>query len=69
MMKGHQLLRALGVVGLISAYIARLSILGNGEIMVLGYQMDPIGLVAIGILLLAAPETIEQLPFGPSRKA
>jgi len=52
---------------LLVAYIARLVTVGNGPIEIVGYQLESLALVALVILLLAAPETVDRLPFGPSR--
>lgn len=67
-MKGHQLLRTVGITAIVAAYLARLVVVGNGSIEVIGYQLSPIGLVAIAVAILAAPELIEHIPFGPSKK-
>lgn len=50
------------------AYAARLVTVGNGTIQVLGYAINPFGYLLIILLMLAIPETIEMLPFGPTKK-
>jgi len=67
-MKTDQWLRVTGIVGTVVAYLGRLLTVGNGAIEILGYAMAPLGLVAIVVLLLAAPETVDRLPVGPTRE-
>jgi len=53
------------VVG--TAYIARLLVVGNGTIGALGYDLNPYIVAVAAMVMLALPETINMLPFGPSR--
>jgi len=57
----------LGAVLLASAYIARLVVIGNGSISALGYDLNPYVVTVAAVVMLALPETIDMLPFGPSR--
>jgi len=66
-MNTDQYLRVAGIVAVLVGYVARLVTVGNGPIEILGYGMAPIGLLTVAVLLLAAPETIDRLPFGPSK--
>jgi hypothetical protein len=66
-MKTDQWLRVIGIVATVAAYLGRLFAVGNGPVIIFGYETAPLGVVAIVVLLLAAPETVDRLPFGPSR--
>jgi len=62
----NQVIRGVVALLFVAAYVARLVTVGKGEVMILGYEMTVIGLVAVVLVVLALPETIEMLPFGPS---
>lgn len=66
-MRDDQLLRGVGAVVLCVAYVVRTLVVGNGAIEVFQYELAPFGLFALCVVVLALPETIEMLPFGPSR--
>jgi len=67
-MKADQWLRVIGIVATVAAYLGRLFLGGNGPIVFFGYETAPLAVVAIVVFLLAAPETVDRLPFGPSRE-
>lgn len=54
-----------GVVGAI--YVTRTVVVGNGTISVFGHMAAPFGLTLLALVILAIPETIDMLPFGPTR--
>jgi len=66
-MNTDQYLRAAGIAAVLVAYVARLVTVGNGPIEVFGYGMAPLGLLALAVLILAAPETVDRFPLGPSK--
>jgi len=68
-MKTDELLRAVGVAGIVVSYIARLAFVGNGSIAFLSYSMAPMSLAVVAIVLLVSPEVLDRLPFGPTRAA
>jgi hypothetical protein len=45
----------------------RTFVVGNGTIPFLGYELSAFGLLMIAVILMAAPETVEMFPWGPSR--
>ena len=66
-MKDDQTVRiSMGIV-LGIAYIARLITHGNGPIGVFAYELNSFAFAGIILFLLAVPETIDRLPFGPTR--
>lgn len=57
------------VAGLITvAYAARLVTVGNGTVTAFGYAINPFALTLLVLLVLAVPETLDQLPVGPRRE-
>jgi len=66
-MSDYPFVRALGIVALSLAYVARLVVHGNGPVDVFGYQVVPFVLLGASIIVLALPETLDRLPFGPTR--
>jgi len=48
--------------------LSRLVTVGNGAIAIFGYEIAPLGLFVFVITVLAIPETLDRLPFGPSKK-
>lgn len=66
-MRQDQYLRLAGIVAVVIIYVARLAFVGNGQISALGYSISPFAVVAGALVVLALPETIEKLPFGPNR--
>lgn len=66
-MKDDQLIRTVGVVCLSGVLGTRLAVIGNGPIPFFGFEVTPFGLTVIAVIVLALPETIDMLPFGPSR--
>jgi hypothetical protein len=67
-MKDDQLIRGAGILGLTVVLVARLVVVGNGELPFLGFDVTPFGLYVVAVVILALPETIDMLPFGPTRK-
>jgi hypothetical protein len=65
-MREDQIIRLVGIVVMTVGYIARLVTVGNGDIGLFGYKIAPFALLLIGVIILALPETIEKIPFGPS---
>lgn len=67
-MKNDQIVRITsGILGTV-AYLGRLAFVGNGTIDVFGYHSNPFAFLVIALVVLALPETIDMLPFGPSKK-
>lgn len=67
-MKVDQSIR-LGFGALVAvAYGARLVVVGNGTVALFGYQINPFALTVLVLLVLAVPETLDRLPFGPTRE-
>ena len=66
-MRSDELLRitALGLITI--AYLGRLFAVGNGPVTILQYEINPFALAVVGIVVLAMPEIIDRVPFGPSR--
>ena len=50
------------------AYGGRLAVVGNGAVKLFSYQINPFALTLLVLLVLAVPETLDRLPFGPTRK-
>jgi hypothetical protein len=67
-MKDDQLIRGVGILGVVVVLVTRLVTIGNGAVTLFGYQAAPFALGVVAIILLALPETIDKLPFGPTRK-
>ena len=67
-MKDDQLLRGAGILVATVAYVARLATVGNGSVDVFGYAANPFALLLLAVVVLALPETIDKLPFGPTRE-
>ena len=61
-----ELIRAGGIVLLTIAYVARLVTVGEGTIELMSYSLSPFAILIVAIVVLALPETIDKLPFGPS---
>lgn len=66
-MKDDQLIRGVGIGGLTVVLVVRLVVVGNGTLPFFGYNISPFGLYVVAAVLLALPETIDMLPFGPTR--
>lgn len=66
-MRDDQILRGVVAVACTVAYGVRTLVLGNGSVNVFGYAAAPFGLLLIALVVLAVPETVDKLPFGPSR--
>jgi len=66
-MRDDQHPRLLGIALATTAYIARLMFVGNGPIQLFSYEAEPFALLLVTVVLLALPETIDMLPFGPTR--
>lgn len=66
-MRGDQKIRAVGIVSLAAVYSVRTVAVGDGAIPFLSYHISAFGLVVIAAVLMALPETLDMLPFGPSR--
>ena len=66
-LSGSQFLRALCALGVLLAYVARVALVGNGMISAMGFELNPFVVTAVVLLILALPETLDHLPFGPSR--
>jgi len=67
-MKDDQLIRTVGVVAAASSYIARVAFVGNGPIGLFGYEAEPFAMMLLAVVVLALPETVDMMPFGPTRK-
>lgn len=67
-MKNDQLIRGVGILAVVVIVVARILAVGNGPITLFGYQAAPTALGVVVVLVLALPETIDMLPFGPKRK-
>jgi len=67
-MKDDQIVRVFCGVFVTFAYSARLYIHGNGPVGFLGWQANSFVVVSVILLTLAVPETLDRLPFGPSKK-
>jgi hypothetical protein len=67
-MQDDQIVRVFSGVFVTIAYTARLIVHGNGPVGFVGYQANSFVVVAAILLLLAVPETLDRLPFGPTRK-
>ena len=67
-MRKDQYLRGLGIVVVTVGFVVRLLTVGNGPFSIFGYEMTPFAAFLVVVVMLALPETIEMLPFGPSRK-
>jgi hypothetical protein len=66
-MKDDQILRGVGVVSVAVIMIVRLLVVGNGSVTVFGYEAAPVALGLLAIIILVSPETLNELPFGPTR--
>lgn len=66
-MEPNQVLRAAAIAVATVAYVARLVTVGNGTVDVFGYAANPFALFLLAVVVLALPETIDRLPFGPSK--
>jgi hypothetical protein len=66
-MRQDQLLRAVGMLCSVMAYGLFVGLNGGHTLMVLGYRSSPLAAVFLTVVVLALPETIEMLPFGPTR--
>lgn len=66
-MKDDQLIRGVGIIAVVIVLVTRLVVIGNGPVSLFGYQAAPFALGIVAIILLALPETIDKLPFGPTR--
>lgn len=66
-MRDDQRIRGIGIIALTAAYAVRTVVVGNGAIKFFQFEAAPFGLFAAAVIILALPETIEMLPFGPSR--
>lgn len=67
-MKDDQLLRGAGIIVVTIAYSIRLVTIGNGDVGAFGYTANPFVLFLFAVVVLALPETIDRLPFGPTRE-
>lgn len=67
-MRDDQRIRGVGAVAMTVAYVVRTIVVGDGSIQFLQWSLAPFGLLAIAIIILSLPETIEMLPFGPTRR-
>lgn len=67
-MKDDQAIRLVAAVLVTIAYGLRLYLHGSGPVQVLGYSPNLFVVYVLIVLTLAIPETMDQLPFGPSRK-
>lgn len=66
-MRDDQLIRAVGILVAGGGYTVRSIFIGNGTIPFLGFNITPFGLLMAAVVLMALPETIDMLPFGPTR--
>lgn len=66
-MRGDQQIRAVGIGAATAGYSVHTYVVGNGGIPFLGYEISAFGLLIISTILMALPETIDMLPFGPTR--
>jgi len=66
-MRDDQTIRSIGIGVIAVLYIARLVTVGNGHVVAFGYEINPFVTAGLFIILLAAPETLDKLPVGPSR--
>lgn len=66
-MENHQKVRLLGIIAVLLSYIVSSGLSGTTELNLFGAQISRFALTLVVIVLLAAPETIEYLPFGPTR--
>jgi len=66
-MRDDQMIRSLGIGVIAVLYIARLVTVGNGHIVAFGYEVNPFVAAGLFVVILASPETLDKLPFGPSR--
>jgi hypothetical protein len=67
-MQDDQVVRVFSGIFVTSAYLGRLLVHGNGPVGFFGYQANSFVVVSLILLLLAVPETLDRLPFGPTRK-
>jgi len=66
MLKEDQIVRIVCGLFVTFAYCSRLYLHGNGPVGFVGYQANSFVVVTVILLLLAVPETIDRLPFGPT---
>jgi hypothetical protein len=66
--RGDQQIRSVGIAGATVAYAVHTYVVGNGGIPFLGYEISAFGLLIVAVIVMALPETIDMLPFGPVRK-
>lgn len=66
-MRDDQRIRMLAIAAVTVGLVTRLVLTGNGNVTVVGYSVTPYAIYLAAVVLLALPETIEMLPFGPSR--
>lgn len=60
-------IRLAAILGTVSAYGLRVAFVGNGTVDLFNYQINPFALALLVMVVLALPETIDMLPFGPTR--
>lgn len=67
-MKDDQIIRGAGMVAVVVAYGLFVALNGKHTLVVLNYELSPLVGVFGSIIVLALPETIDTLPFGPTRE-
>lgn len=67
-MKDDQIVRIAAAVSLAGIYIGHVAFNGSGPVQTPTGRMSPFFLAVSGELILAFPELLDRLPFGPTRK-
>lgn len=68
-MKDDQIVRIVVAVCLVGAYYIHVGVNGGGSVSLFGFgPLKPFPFVAFFELVLAFPELVDRLPFGPTRK-
>jgi hypothetical protein len=68
MMRDDQVVRICCGAFVTLAYLGRLFVHGNGPVDFFGYSANSFVVMGLFCFFLAVPETLDRLPFGPTRK-
>lgn len=66
-MEHNQTIRGLAILVAGAGYYVRVLVVGNGPVEAFGHAAAPFVLFLGAVIVLALPETIDRLPFGPTR--
>lgn len=67
-MKHDQMVRIAGILSLPLIYAAHVGLNGSGPIKTgIAGEMSPFALVVVAVVILALPEVLDRMPFGPTR--